>query len=142
MDKNIAAILREDARTVWVTLDMAIEPDVPFAGKCYTYVTDMDLYVGDTVVVTTQQGAKMNLARVVRVDDDLNIEPNSDIKYQWVVDRVDMAAYNDNMQRNATIEKSIGTSYRKQMRRAMANQILSDLSDESKAEMQRLLGVK
>ena len=53
-----------------------------------------------------------------------------------------MAAYNDNMQRNATIEKSIGTSYRKQMRRAMANQILSDLSDESKAEMQRLLGVK
>lgn len=142
MDKNIAAILREDARTVWVTFDMTTEPDVPFAGKCYTYVTDMDLYVGDIVVVTSQQGPKMGLAKVVRVDDDLNIEPNSDIKYQWVVDRVDMAAYNDNMQRNATIEKSIGTSYRKQMRRAMANQILSDLSDESKVEMQRLLGVK
>lgn len=31
MDKNIAAILREDARTVWVTFGMTTEPDVPFA---------------------------------------------------------------------------------------------------------------
>ena len=37
------------------------------------------------------------------------------------------------------MDKSIGTTYRKQMRRAMANQILSD---ESKVEMQRLLVVK
>lgn len=142
MDKNIAAILREDAHTVSVTFATDFEPDVPFGGRCYTYVTDVHLEAGDLVVVEVQSGTKLSLGRVVKVDDDLNIEPNSDIKYSWIVARVDTKTHSENMVRNAAIEKSIGSSYRKQMRRAMANQILSDMPESGKVEMQRLLGVK
>jgi hypothetical protein len=65
------------------------------------------------------------IAEVVGVDDELNIEPNADIKYKWVVDVVDTQAAHENQQRNKAIENMLAQSYHRNARQAYAQQFLS-----------------
>jgi hypothetical protein len=125
MDKNIAAILREDARTIGVTFGDE------FAGsKSYTYITDIALEVGDTVIVPSGSDDRFKMATVDRVDDDLEIQPNANMKYRWIAGKVDFAAYQRNMERNAEIEKLIAKTYRTNARQAYAQQFLVGAAPE------------
>lgn len=155
MEKNIAALMREDTRTVQVTFDQVandfdeIESSPPAAGlnraksttaKSYTYVTDLDLVVGDTVVVEAR--GLLALARVRSVDDDVAIEPNADTKFKWVVAKVDQARYLENVKRNAEIEEAVANAYRHNLRRSFAQNILAALDDASRGRIGALLGGK
>lgn len=120
MDKNIAAILREDAKTCAVQFE-----DGGLVSQPYTYVTHLDLKIGDCVVVPAGSKDALKIAEVVRVDDDLNIEPNASVKYKWVVDVVNVEAARENRDRNAEIEKMLASSYRTNARQAYAQQFLS-----------------
>ena len=122
MDKNIAAILREDAKTCAVRF-MGSNGSPESAP--YTYVTHLNIEVGDYVVVPTGCQDALKIAEVVRVDDDLEIEPNADIKYKWVVDVVNVKAARENRDRNAAIEGMLAASYRTNARQAYAQQFLS-----------------
>ena len=122
MDKNIAAILREDAKTCAVKFTGSNgSPD----SNPYTYVTHLDIEVGDYVVVPTGGQDALKIAEVVRVDDDLEIEPNADVKYKWVVDVVKIKAARENRDRNTAIEGMLAASYRVNARQAYAQQFLS-----------------
>jgi hypothetical protein len=154
MDKNIAALLREDAHTVHVSFDQVAEdfddedsqptkaytsnrPKSPNA-KTYTYVTDLPLVVGDTVVVEAQ--GKINLAFIRRVDEDVKIAPNSGTTYRWVIAKVDMTGYEANIERNKEIEQAVSDAYRNNLRRSFAQQILSGVDDSHRESLQRLIG--
>jgi hypothetical protein len=121
MDKNIAAILREDARTVSVCFDITGNE---LLGKLYTYVTHLDLAVDDLVIVPAGSD-DLKVAKVALVADDLEIEPNSDIKYRWIVAKVDVEAHRANMARNKEIEAMLAHSYRMNARQAYAAQFLT-----------------
>ena len=123
MDKNIAAILREDAKTCSVKFPG--DNGIP-SGNSYTYVTHFPLEVGDLVVIPTGVTNALKIAEVVTVDDDLEIEPNSDIKYKWVVDVVNIKAARENRDRNNEIEGMLAASYRTHARQAYAQQFLSN----------------
>jgi hypothetical protein len=125
MDKNIAAILREDAKTIQVGFELASET----AGKLYTYVTHLPLVPGDIIVVPVASSG-WKVAKVISVDDDLLIEPNADYRYSWVIARVDMDAANANQQRNREIEAHLAASYRVSARQAYAMQFLGNASPE------------
>ena len=71
VDPNIAAIMRDDARTVDIKLNGV--PDN------LTYVTNLELELDDYVVVPNSKGNGFNVGVVVGVHDDLQIPPNADI---------------------------------------------------------------
>lgn len=121
MDKNIAAILREDARTVQVCFDITSQD---LLGKLYTYVTHLDLQPDDIVVVPVGSD-DLKAAKVVVVSEGLDIEPNCDIKFRWVVGKVDVEAHKANMARNKEIEGMLAHSYRMNARQAYAAQFLT-----------------
>jgi len=173
MDKNIAALLRQDARTVHVVFNMddAIDNhlDVDFAwpagaddnmiaeakrkiaakkspafkirpgAKTYTYVTHLDIKVGDTVIA--EAGGTPKLVKVVRVDDDVKIEPNDTIEYGWIIQKIDMDAYAANRERNAQIESAVAEAMRNNLRRGFAQSVLMAIGDEkTKANLTALIG--
>ena len=153
MDKNIAALLREDTRTVQVSFDQIAEDfdeDVPApkgyatnrpkapGAKLYTYVTDLTLALGDTVIVEAR--GNLSLAFIRDVHDDVKIEPNSDITYKWVVAKVDLSGHAENVRRNSEIEQTVTEAYRNNMRRSFAQQILAGVDDAHRDGLARLLG--
>ena len=127
MDKNIAAILREDTKTVKVTFSDNFDG---VRSRPYTYVSSIALEVGDTVIVASGSESNYKMATVYSVDDDLEIEPNSTTKYKWIVAKVDFAAYERNMARNAEIEKLLAQTYRANARQAYAQQFLIGAAPE------------
>lgn len=173
MDKNIAAILRNDARTVQCTfeLDMLSDADIASpegyqrilessgdwgkavgqlqppklpgsksAGQLYTYVTDLPLRPNDVVAVPVQGSIK--LVRVVTVDDTASIEPNSLTEYKWIICKVDLLGYAENLRKNAEIESTVAEATRSNMRSVFQNQVLGGMNDANKSRLGLLLGVE
>lgn len=167
---NLAALMRQDCRTVHVVFGGAAELDtesveavaevrinnaVPKVyvteqrqagkgyavspdrtGRRYTYITDMrDLTVGDTVVVPVK--ASIGLAFIVSVDEDVDIEPDDDVEYRWVVAKVDMKPYQENMRRNAEINALLAKAKKQNMRDAFREVALRSLGGAAGA----LLGI-
>lgn len=122
MDKNIAAILREDATTCSVQFNN--ENGVVSRG--YTYVTHLPVKVGDFVVVPAGHHDMWKIGEVLSVDEELDIEPNAEVKYKWIVDVIRAEAYRENQQRNLEIEKVLAHSYRMNARQAYAQQFLQN----------------
>ena len=123
MDKNIAAILREDAKTISVQF---LNDEGMNVGNSYTYITHIEVEVGNFVVVPSGSYECLKICQVDEVHDDLNIEPNADIKYKWVADVIDLNAYQENQRRNKEIEGMLAASYRVNARAAYANQFLAN----------------
>lgn len=123
MDKNIAAILREDTKTISVQFVNDVGMTSP---RNYTYITHLDVAVGDFVVVPSGGNDFWKICEVVEVHEELEIEPNADIKYKWVIDVIDKQAANENNSRNKEIEGMLASSYRMNARQAYAQQFLSN----------------
>lgn len=122
MDKNIAAILREDTKTISVQFVNG----EGITSRAYTYVTHLDVKAGDFVVVPSGSNNLWKIAEVLGVDEELNIEPNSDTKYKWIVCVIDIESWRENQARNREIEKMLAASYRVNARQAYAQQFLSN----------------
>lgn len=159
MDKNIAALMRQDTRTVQCAFpalppDLAADAEIreAFASghvastlkapdtKPYTYVTDLLLVPGDVVVVEANGSLKLVVVRTV--DDDVKIEPNSDITYKWVLAKVDLSGYAATAKRNAEIEQVVSEAYRHNLRRSFASQILAGIDDANRDRVAALIGGK
>jgi hypothetical protein len=159
MDKNIAALMRQDTRTVQCVFsalppDLAADADMVAAfasghvastpkapdARAYTYVTDLPLEPGDIVVVEANASLKVVVVRTV--DEDVKIEPNSDTAYKWVLAKVDLTGYAATAKRNAEIEQVVSEAYRHNLRRSFASQILAGIDDDNRARVAALIGGK
>jgi hypothetical protein len=153
MDKNIAALMRNDTRTVLVNFNMGVDDedvtdqvlktyDQQFkrptraVSRGYTYVTDLPLAAGDLVVVNAS--GTMKLATVIEVHDDVTIEPNSNISYKWVVARVDLSYYEALVAKNKTITDAVAEAYKANLRRSFAQQILSGMPEDQRLALEKL----
>lgn len=147
-EKNIAAFLREDAHTVGVRFYKETIPSgtassfdpnnvTLFSGKEYTYVTTKKLTVGDHAVVLVHGVPKV--VYVSRVDDDLCIEPNEEKKYSWIVDYVNIASYEADMEKNEALELTINTAYKASLRNQFRTMILGQVSDDVKSQLLTIL---
>ena len=153
MDKNIAALMREDVRTVYVSFDQVAEefddvevaPNARYAtqkakspaAKQYTYVSDIPLTIGDCVVVEAR--GIFTVAFVRNVDDDVKIEPNADTAFKWVVAKIDLTGYAANMERNREIADVVQNAYRNNLRRGFAQQILAGVDDANRDRVLALI---
>lgn len=156
MERNIAALMRQDCRTVKVRFDLTAAefdtldeenavPEPPkrlraplAAGKSYTYVTDLTLAPGDVVVVAA--AGELKLAWVASVDGEVDIEPNSAVQIKWVKALVDFGHYEQCQAKNAEIERMVSDAYKVNLRRSFANQILSAVDEASRERITKLLG--
>lgn len=145
MDKNIAALVREDIFTIGVRFpqnDSGSRAAFNYEGqifsvKEYTYVCDIaGVKVGDTVVVLAN--GCLNLATVFTVHDGVDIEPNADRKYSWVVDKLDVERFEASMAVNKEIEETVGKAYQKNIKQQFRNVIMAGLDDASAARLTQL----
>jgi hypothetical protein len=132
MDKNIAALLRHDVKTIAVVFD-----EQP-GQKEYIYVTHLPVVKADRVVVDAR--GELKIAYVVRVDPELAIEPDSNTRFKWVVDVVDMVAAMENDEKNSELEQTCAKAYQSNLRRSFADQVLSGLPDEEKEKINAIVG--
>jgi hypothetical protein len=155
MDKNMSALLDENACTIRVRYQHDDDQD---GSKAYMYVyPNKDIKPGDVVVVpTTNRQPKTwvepalpsvypnraTIGIVVAVDEDVQIEPNSDIKYFWAICKLDLTAHAALMQRNKEIENVLQEAYKQNMRRSFASQALAGLPDEVQLQISQSLGKK
>lgn len=159
MDKNVAALMRQDTRTVRVSLhpssisvrhtssfDPAVSDDEsPYSPPgpaaqpaLYTYVTHLNLKVGSYVAVIAKN--VLSVGRVEKVDDGVEIEPNSTTKYQWVVAEIDVAPYLANQDHNKKLESVVTDAYKANLRKSFAAQVMVGIEDQAtKESIQRLL---
>lgn len=127
IDPNIAAIMRDDATTVEVSFGAVGE--LP-----YTYITSIKLELEDYAVVPGNHGG-FTVGKVVAVHDDLQLPPNADITYKWVVAKLDLTDYNANLARNATIEQAVADAYQTNARQSMRAAVMAGMAPDA---MQRL----
>lgn len=154
MDKNMSALLDENACTVHVHY----QHDDAATASTYTYVSPNKLIkAGDLVLVPTTnrqpktwvQSAmpsvypnRLSVAIVDRVDEDVQIEPNSEVRYFWVVGKIDLGEYDALMQRNKGIEEVLQEAYKQNMRRSFAAQALAGLPDAIQLQITSSLAKK
>jgi hypothetical protein len=129
VEKNIAALMREGIKAVSVVFQDG--------GKGYTYVTELDLQVADRCIVFANN--ELKVVRVTCVHKQLPISPGDTIKYQWVVDKVNMDGYEKNCAINNEIERVVMEKYQQHLRRSFADEILAGLPTKDKRDLQRLL---
>lgn len=133
MDKNIAALLRQDAKTIKVC----------FASDAqrYTYVTHLPVEVGDFVVTPPPKDKNsrwFGVARVMEVDPEVLIQPNDDLEYRWIVGVIDHVAYEENATRNEAIAEAVAKAYRGNIRKSFADQVLGALPKKDQAQLLKL----
>lgn len=145
MEKNLPALL--DTGAVTVTVSFQAESIVP-----YTYVSNIKgLAVGDYVTVPTKPNGngrgtvlfdgdtRISVGIVRKVDADVQIEPNAEIEYRWVIGKVDLAPYKSLMERNKTITTMVTEAYKNNMRQSFAQQIMGGLAEDKKDKLLALL---
>lgn len=137
MDKNLAALLRADAKTLTVRFMVDFENGTR-KSKPYTYVSHLPLTKGDGVVVDVN--GRTVVAIVETIDDEVKIEPGCDTEYKWVIGKIDMAAHEANEKRNAEIVAEAAVIVRENMRKSFASQVLGAASPEQRDKLLQLTG--
>lgn len=137
MDKNIVSLLREDAYTIHVKFHPYTE-----SSQAYTYVTHLPVKEGDFVIVAPQGFKEFKVVKVVGVDSDVQIEPNSDVYYKWIIDVIDFDQYNANIAKNKEVEDTLRVAYKANLRQSFAQTVLNSLPDKERAKVQRQLSKK
>jgi hypothetical protein len=132
MALNIAALMRDDTKTVECTFTRTSKP--------YTYVTHLPVELGDCVVVPV--GDECKIAYVTAIHEQLEIDPSGDLEYAWVIGIVDMGAYQANKDENLKIETLVAQAQRNNMRNSFANNVLSMIDPDKRTEIEAIINKK
>ena len=160
-EKNIAALVREDTKTIGVRfyqgerdyktssqtaqrVDIVdiVDLDTLVSGlspKEYTYVTHLDFKIGELAIVKAV--GELKVAYVSRVDEGCEIEPNLNMKFSWVVDRVNQDEYENQMNINKQLEDTVNKAYKQNVKNQFRSLVLGSIDSEAAAKINLLLGV-
>lgn len=164
-EKNIAALLDKAAYTIRVQYQhsdgeqtytyICNLPDistgdfvvVPTTLKESAYKPEKVYYSRDELVTAQLakdarrilKGQRLSIARVVDIDEHVDIQPDDSIEYKWVVSKVDLSAYDALLARNKDITDAVQTAYQRNIRKSFAERILGELPDDDKAKLLQLL---
>lgn len=114
------SLIDESVRTVGVRFNTAAGTGTSaplWSQKVYTYKTREPFSIDDLVVVEVPAG--MSVAKVVRVDDDPQLDANTSLAYRWVVQKVDLRAYNALVDDDKRFEREIMKLQRKKHRESL-----------------------
>lgn len=162
MDKNIVAFVRNDTKTVVVrfvqnahvmaqannkdsfqrmekSLGLGADMGVLTAqNKNYTYITNLDLSVGDIALVFV--GSAPIAVVITEVHDGLEIEPNDTREYKWIAAKVDLSGYEVNMEKNKAIMDTVTTAYKNNAKRSFRELLFAELNDTARQQLLEVIG--
>lgn len=128
MDRNIAAFLRDDSYSVRVLFQQSMNQA---NAKQFWYVTNIPgLEIDDYVIVPYKPSdgpERWSIAIVAEVVTELAIEPNSDIQYKWVAQKLDFTDYEKLATQNTELQVRLNQAYRSNMKRNFAQNMLLGL---------------
>ena len=81
----------------------------------------------------------VGVAVVIAVDSEVTIEPDSEIRYSWVIGIVDLTHYNSVIDRNRVIENQYASAYKHNARRQFADAVLAQLPADARNGITALL---
>lgn len=148
MEKNIAALLREDTKTIGVrffnerfnnenkTL-LDLEQYTNLSAATYTYVTTEDFKEGDYAIVFVSDIPKVAL--VVRVDSECMIDPQENIEFKWVVSKVNIDSFEENQRKNEVILDVVTQAYKKNLRAQFQDIVMKNLDRKDKVLLKNVL---
>jgi len=153
---NIAALLREDTRTIYValtngtgfadedltSLDASVGNAIEVGQqKYYNYVTNFNVKEGDAVLV--EYNHQMKVAVVCDVHDTVKIDPGLPYELRWVIQKLDFTEHRQNILKNKEIKQLVQQAYQSNLRRSFRQQLLSGLDGSEEGEkLVALLGAK
>lgn len=133
---NLAALFQENMTTVKVVFDTSDfedhKEDLEYleGGRKYTYKIHkgMTLSIGDWVVVPAR--GDLNIVRVVEIDDEPDLDYDSNtIKYQWVIQRIDLDSYYELMEGEEKFKKMLLNVKKNQVRKDIENMLVEKYGD-------------
>jgi len=132
--KQIINAIDESFYTVGVVY--AIKDGLQQGMKLYTYKVkkDIDLDVGDIVVVECKD--ELKCAMVMEIHEIIDIDFNSNIDYKWIIQKVDM----ENYQKQLDVDKSVNEQIKLaevKKRREQARQLALEIVDQTAIENAR-----
>ncbi len=132
MDKNLFAITANDTKTVKVRFQQMDKNtgDFGFYSKEYTYVTTMNLDLLEKVVVYvgSDPTATLKVAQVHSIDAGVDILPNDETEYKFIVSRVNTEDYDYVMQQKSEVERELAKAYQLNLKKQFAQQFLGGAS--------------
>lgn len=149
MNNNMAAFLRENARTIKVRFfkdqykqshnDMTLLGDTELSQTEYIYLTTLELKVGDLVIVTARD--LFQVVYVSEVAEDVTLDIADTVKYKWIVQKLDVTAYCKLLEENKKLEQIIATSYKQSVRGQFKQMLFQQLGADKIGEVNNLLGI-
>lgn len=124
---NTAALIRKD--TVTVKVGFPIKGQQPEGG--YTYVTCLKLDEGDTVVCDSKVG--FAIGTVLEVHKSVMVDPESDMKLSWIVQKIDTAAWAALQVENQAIDDAVAAHYRTNLQKGYRHRILGEMDADALA---------
>lgn len=131
-ERNIAAMVRDDTYTVKVKYSNQSDTN----RTLYSYVATFPLEVGDEVVVSSIKG--LSIAYVAKVDDFLDIEPGSEMKYEYVLQKLDREAIDALIAKNKAIEEIVADQYKQRAKQGFRAMVTSGLTYEGQEKLKAL----
>lgn len=120
-------LINADVRAILCTY----EPEER-ANNCYVFKTlDKSIQKDDLVVVPTNTRHGMTVVKVAEVDVDIDFD--SDIQMKWVVGRVDKAAYDMTLAREAEAVAVIKSAEKTKKRNELSAALLANSEEALKA---------
>lgn len=136
--KLLLALLNTELKTVGVQFkDMNGEA----FGKVYTYKTDLELEVGDEVIVDAPSTG-MTIVVVAEVHDIADLDEKASFEYKWIVGKVDTEAHEKRLEREEELAKEFAVVQRKVKKVKMVNELKRSLGfgeDEECEELDALI---
>ncbi|GEM_PF-5762576 len=111
--------------------------DFKFAAKTYYFKNDLDLSIGDLVVVDTVQGYQLGKVTEVNANPKINV-------LKWVVDKVNKSRHQERLKKEAKLKeiKSKMDKRRKELEDIHLYQILAEKDDAMRDLLQDYLQLK
>lgn len=119
----------------WMDNHQPAVPGAPAAPMPPTYtfkasLTD-NLVVGDYVVVITTIG--IQVGKIMRVDLTPQIDPDADMEYKWIVQKVDLTAHQAKLEQEAQFNAALLEIERQKKRDELQAQFVEQLGEDSAA---------
>lgn len=118
VNKDVRAVLTSYERD---TEGKGVKPWIPYKSMNH------DLKPGDYVVVPTDTRHQMTVVRVEAIEDD--VDPASPVQLKWIIDGVEMGAYNEILTAEAGAIERIKSAEKRAAREELANKLLADNPD-------------
>lgn len=138
---NLTSLISDNYKTIECSYDRtSVNPLTPVRGeKMYTYKAplDMDLQVGDAVIVNPPQGFKVVI--VTKIHDAPQINPDARYEYKWIVSKVDQTQYQTRMTNEALVREKLARL--KRLQRVRDELMSLGITEDELEDMKQLLEV-